>query len=100
MGNIGPSFGEEIAAAGLAGFPFSWGGDGTFEFAPAMTQAQRDAVRAVYAAPDPTREGTRQRDERTAKDRLLALAARLEDGSATAAETKEALAKLIWRMVR
>ena len=82
---IGPSFGEEIVAAGLGGLPFSWGSDGTFEFAPSMTQAQRNAVLAVYAAHDLTRESQRDIDERTARDRLSALATRMENGSATTA---------------
>lgn len=46
-------FAKELAAAGLAGLPFSWGADGSFQFAPSMTQEQRDAVLAVYEAHDP-----------------------------------------------
>ena len=53
---IGPTFGDEILAAHLNGLPFSWGEDGVFEFHPSMTQAQNDAVLAVYAAHDPTKQ--------------------------------------------
>ena len=51
---IGPTFGNEIFAAGLGGLPFTWGEDGVIEFHPSMSQAQIDGVRAVYAAHDPT----------------------------------------------
>lgn len=50
---IGNTFSDELKAAGLLGLPFSWGADGSFEFSPTMTQEQRDAVMAVYAAHDP-----------------------------------------------
>ena len=50
---IGPSFSDELKAAGLFGLPFSWGADGMFQFDPRMTQAQLNAVLAVYAAHDP-----------------------------------------------
>jgi hypothetical protein len=54
MKAIGETFGNELQVAGLAGLPFSWGADGTFQFDDRMTQAQIDAVNAVYAAHDPT----------------------------------------------
>lgn len=50
---IGPSFSDELKAAGLSGLPFSWGSDGAIQFDPRMTQAQKDAVLAVYAAHNP-----------------------------------------------
>ena len=56
MKNIGPTFGNELDAAGLLGLPFSWGADGTFQFDERMTQPQIDAVNAVYAAHDPTQQ--------------------------------------------
>jgi hypothetical protein len=52
---IGPTFVNELQAAGLLGLPFSWGGDGVIQFAPSMLKAQIDAVNAVYAAHDPTK---------------------------------------------
>lgn len=55
---IGPAFSEELAAAGLAGLPFSWGDDGEFNFGDAMTAAQIEAVKAVLAAHDPTAAGS------------------------------------------
>ena len=53
--SIGPSFSDELRTANLIGLPFSWGTDGIIQFDPRMTQAQRDAVLAVYAAHDPTK---------------------------------------------
>ena len=55
MVRIGPSFSQELTLAGLFGLPFSWGADGSFQFDPRMTQAQIDAVQAVYAAHDPAK---------------------------------------------
>lgn len=51
---IGPSFYDELKAAGLLGLPFSWSDDGDILFGDAMTQQQRDAVMAVYQAHDPS----------------------------------------------
>lgn len=53
---IGPSFSDELQAAGLMGLPFTWGADGSFEFSPAMTPEQTAAVMAVYGAHDPAAE--------------------------------------------
>lgn len=69
MKQIGLSFVTELKEAGLLGLPFSWGADGAIEFARTpttfdaegtevpgaflMSQAERDAVLAVYAAHDP-----------------------------------------------
>lgn len=58
---IGPTFGAELARAGLAGLPFSWSSDGTINFDPSMTAAQVNAVLAVYAAHDPTATGVTAR---------------------------------------
>ncbi len=51
---IGPSFASDVAAAGVAGVPFSWSPDGTITFTGA-TPAQVAAVQAVYAAHDPAK---------------------------------------------
>ena len=60
---IGPHFIAELQAAGLVGLPFTWGEDGAIQFDPRMTQPQRDAVLAVYAAHNPaTPAPTPQRD--------------------------------------
>lgn len=56
MKAIGPTFADELRGAGCFGLRFAWGADGTFTFDPSMTQTQIDAVNAVYAAHDPTRE--------------------------------------------
>lgn len=52
---IGPSFYDELVAAGLSGLPFSWGDDGSFVFSDEMTQEQVAAVQAVYEHHDPTK---------------------------------------------
>ena len=51
---IGPSFPDELKAAGLFGLPFSWGADGHFTFDPALAAEKVTAIQAVYAAHDPT----------------------------------------------
>jgi hypothetical protein len=47
---IGPSFPDELKAAGLLGLPFSWGKDGSVTFGETMTDEQREQVLAVLAA--------------------------------------------------
>ena len=85
----------ELKAAGLR--IHGCASDGRIDWIDPPTQTQRDSAAAVLAAHDPTK---RERDERTARDRLFTLAARLEDGTATAAETREALARMIRRLIR
>lgn len=53
MKSIGKTFSNELKAAGLFGLPFSWGADGDIQFGAGLSQAQIDAVNAVYAAHDP-----------------------------------------------
>jgi hypothetical protein len=65
MKEIGPTFGDELQAAGLTGLPFSWHPDGSpmpgvnppspFLFDQRMTPEQIAAVEAVYAAHDPAK---------------------------------------------
>lgn len=52
---IGPTFPDELKAAGLLGAPFAWGADGTFSYDPSMKQTDIDAIQKVYAAHDPTK---------------------------------------------
>jgi hypothetical protein len=52
---IGPSFYDELIAAGVAGLPFAWAPDGTITFDAAMTLSQKATVEAVYAAHDPAK---------------------------------------------
>lgn len=52
---IGPTFGDEIAAAGLAGLPFTWGSDGDIQYDASMTTEQVASVWAVFAVHDPTK---------------------------------------------
>ena len=60
------------------------------------TQAELDTAAAVLAAHDPTK---REREEQTAQQHFRHLAQRIEDGTATNAEVREALAKVIRRLV-
>lgn len=53
---IGPTFGSELAAAGLAGAHCSWGDDSTYHFGADMTPAQQQAFLQVLAAHDPTKQ--------------------------------------------
>lgn len=50
---FGPTFADELQAAGLAGLPFSWGEDGVF-YSKQITSRQRQDIEAVLAAHDPT----------------------------------------------
>jgi hypothetical protein len=52
---IGPNFGNELAAAGLAGLAISWNPLGEILRGPALTDAQWAAVQAVYAAHAPSK---------------------------------------------
>jgi len=51
---IGPSFSDELQAAGLFGLPFAYSSAGDFTFSAALTPDQITAIEAVYAAHDPT----------------------------------------------
>lgn len=53
MKAIGPSFAEELRAAGLLGLPFTWGEDGDITFHADMTPQQIADVESVYAAHTP-----------------------------------------------
>ncbi|CAL8476392.1 tail fiber assembly protein [Caballeronia sp. S22] len=70
---IGPSFADELAAAGLSGLPFSWTSDGDFTYSESMTADQIAQVQAVYDAHDPTK-GSIYANTAT-RDALLAAAA-------------------------
>lgn len=52
MKPIGLHFGDELAAAGLAGLPVAWMADGTIVYGEAITADQRSAFEAVLAAHD------------------------------------------------
>lgn len=52
---IGPTFPEELQAAGLLGLEFSWAADGSIFYSEAITETQQQAIEAVYAAHDPTK---------------------------------------------
>lgn len=50
---IGPTFADELHAAGIPLDGIAWGADGAFCFADTVPQGVRDQVAAVYAAHDP-----------------------------------------------
>ena len=53
--NLGPSFGDELVAAGLGGLPLSWtlSTDATIDGRAALTPAQNATLDAVIAAHNP-----------------------------------------------
>jgi len=55
MKRLGPTFGRELAAAGLLNLPIAWGDDGRIEGRAGLTAGQSAALDAVIAAHDPTR---------------------------------------------
>lgn len=55
MPKIGPTFGSDLEAAGLAGAPCSWSADGTYNIAQ-MSAAQQQVFLQVLAAHDPTKQ--------------------------------------------
>lgn len=69
---IGPTFADELRAAGCAELPFSWSGDGTISFDPAITTQQHDAVIGVYAVHDPASRPPLPDDRAQHRDELAA----------------------------
>src|SRR5262245_39268675 len=54
---LGPTFGDEVIAAGLGGLPFTWGDtDETIEGRENLTTAQNTTLDGVVAAHDPTKK--------------------------------------------
>lgn len=92
---IGPSFPEELAAAGLTGLPFAWGADGTFSFGPQMVQAQVDQVLAVYAAHNPITPGTKPAKDKDREDVRALLDAASKGTPTTVQDLAAALLKVI-----
>lgn len=55
--NLGPTFGDEITGAGLAGLPFTWGAtDETINGRQNLTTEQNATLDSVVAAHDPTKQ--------------------------------------------
>jgi hypothetical protein len=52
---LGPTFGDEVIAAGLGGLPFSWGPDGDIQGRERLTPEQNSTLDGVVAAHDPTK---------------------------------------------
>jgi hypothetical protein len=52
---LGPTFGDEVIAAGLGGLPFSWGPDGDIQGRERLTPEQNATLDEVVAAHDPTK---------------------------------------------
>ena len=66
MTKIGPSFADEIEAAGVIDRRFTWGSDGRIEFHPDVPAAERAKVLHVYGAHDgPLSEARHQAIEAT-----------------------------------
>lgn len=55
MDRLGPTFAEELWAAGLGGLPFSWGDDGVISGREHLSMEQNAALDAVVAAHRPDR---------------------------------------------
>jgi|GEM_PF-2922949 hypothetical protein len=54
---LGPTFGDEVIAAGLGGLPFSWGAtDDTITGRENLTTEQNATLDGVIAAHDPTKK--------------------------------------------
>lgn len=47
LSNIGPTFGDEVIAAGLGGLPFSWGSDGDIQGVENLTAEQVNKLETV-----------------------------------------------------
>lgn len=56
MTTFGPTFGDELAAAGLGGLPIGWTASGSVSGREYLTDDQNTALDAVIAAHDPTKE--------------------------------------------
>ncbi|OWV62594.1 hypothetical protein ATY75_12280 [Rhizobium sp. N122] len=50
---IGPTFGDEVIAAGLGGLPFSWGDDGLIQGDENLSSKQRKTLEDVAKAHNP-----------------------------------------------
>jgi hypothetical protein len=50
---FGPTFGDEIIAAGLGGLPFTWGSDSTIEGRENLTDEQKVKLAEVIKQHDP-----------------------------------------------
>src|SRR5262249_31901846 len=54
---LGPTFGDEVMAAGLGGLPFTWGDtDDSIEGRQNLTSGQNSTLDSVVAAHDPTKK--------------------------------------------
>jgi len=75
MKKIGQSFSDELKAAGLVGLPFAWDCEtGAVRMDdPRLTDAQRDAIKAVRAAHNPTTLSAVQITENTKTQALTDL---------------------------
>ncbi len=82
---IGPTFGDEIIAAGLGGLPFSWNTLGDINYSREITPEQKTAIEAVLAAHDPTAKRVTRKELLTAEIR----------NALTLADIKTVLEKLL-----
>jgi hypothetical protein len=103
MAKIGPSIGDELDAAGVAGLPFSWReSDGVVRTDdPALTPSQRTAILAVFAAHSPLKKSKQQTKDDSlvqAKIDFLAHCTVLE-GDATLPQQMRKLGTLLKKIV-
>ncbi|WP_427183613.1 hypothetical protein ACL598_17490 [Bordetella bronchialis] len=94
---LGPTFGREIADAGLSGVPFFWDTDFNIEFNDDVPQDERAAVQAVIDAHDPTKQLVPQTVTRYQGRAALLAAGLLDTVTQHFAEVAGSdLAKLAW----
>jgi hypothetical protein len=53
---IGPTFGEELVAAGISGVSIPFSADGHLAFSSKLTPEQIEIIKTVYAAHDNTKK--------------------------------------------
>jgi hypothetical protein len=95
MKPLGPTFGGELAAAGLDGLPFSWGSDGSFCGVERLSPEDYAKLQAVVAAHDPTKQPVPQ-TVTPRQARLALLAAGLLDQVQAAVDAAGGATKITW----
>lgn len=89
---LGPTFGDEVIAAGLGGLPFSWGATSDDIFGREnLTDEQNTTLDGVIEAHDPTKQPPPVPDALAEAQRANA---RLDAGIEAATETAKAIERL------
>jgi len=65
---LGPTFGDELWAAGVGGLPFSWSPDGDYFGRENLTPEQNATIDSVEAAHDPNKFHKQQKDKKAQRD--------------------------------